>query len=540
MTRTRGAWAAFAALSGFFWLATRYLSEVTDDAFISFRYARHLVEGSGLVFNGGERVEGYTNFLWTLLMAGGYALGAELPWLSQVLGCLAAAGLVVAVALFSQRHFAGAPFPALSYLAAALLATSPLFIHHTGNGLETVLFALLTFASVASYAERGTRFGHPAVTGALVGLAWLVRPDAMLWLAVFVAVDAAGFLRSGRIRAADVRRVALYAGIPAAVVAVHVLWRLHYYGDWLPNTFYVKVGSNWQWGAVNLMLFGPAMGVLTLVSVVAGPLLLRARWATCAALIVAADLLFLLRNGGAGGRYAVALLPLVYLLLQETVRFALAQVSLRRPARVAPAAATIGAAVLALALSAGVHEWQRARSSVAFSRITTVQNRRLARCLVPRTRPDDAIAVISAGVFPYYAERPIIDMLGLNDRHIARHGHTDRTSGTGHQRHDSDYVLERSPRVVLISDRWTGSVAAVRELLESPEFRRRFEPVELACKGSRHRVFVDRDRPLPDTSSAQPPAPAAPAGGHRDEDGPALEPAPAQPSTSRDRGPSRR
>src|SRR5688572_25266220 len=44
---------------------------LTDDAFISFRYARNLARGAGLVFNPGEApVEGYTNFLWVLLLAG--------------------------------------------------------------------------------------------------------------------------------------------------------------------------------------------------------------------------------------------------------------------------------------------------------------------------------------------------------------------------------------------------------------------------------------------------------------------------------------
>ncbi len=48
---------------------------LTDDAFISFRYVRNLIEGHGLVFNPGERVEGYTNFLWVLELA---ALGRRL------------------------------------------------------------------------------------------------------------------------------------------------------------------------------------------------------------------------------------------------------------------------------------------------------------------------------------------------------------------------------------------------------------------------------------------------------------------------------
>ena len=54
-----------------------YQGNVVDDALISFRYAVNLVEGRGLVFNPGERVEGYTNFLWTIVLAGVYAVAGS-------------------------------------------------------------------------------------------------------------------------------------------------------------------------------------------------------------------------------------------------------------------------------------------------------------------------------------------------------------------------------------------------------------------------------------------------------------------------------
>ena len=58
-----------------FWHARVY-QFLTDDAYISFRYADNFARGDGLVFNpGGERVEGYTNFLWVLLLAGGRLAG---------------------------------------------------------------------------------------------------------------------------------------------------------------------------------------------------------------------------------------------------------------------------------------------------------------------------------------------------------------------------------------------------------------------------------------------------------------------------------
>src|SRR5262245_49795700 len=57
-----------------------------DDAFISFRYARNLSDGSGLVWNPDERVEGYTNFSWVLLLAAGMRIGLEPEVLANVLG----------------------------------------------------------------------------------------------------------------------------------------------------------------------------------------------------------------------------------------------------------------------------------------------------------------------------------------------------------------------------------------------------------------------------------------------------------------------
>ena len=76
---------------------------VCDDAFISFRYAANLVEHGGLVFNVGERVEGYSNFLWTVAMA-------LLLWLdldpvpgSQVAGLAASLGTLAVTAAFHRR-----------------------------------------------------------------------------------------------------------------------------------------------------------------------------------------------------------------------------------------------------------------------------------------------------------------------------------------------------------------------------------------------------------------------------------------------------
>ena len=490
-----GVWAwrglGFALVYGLLTVGIGRLSDVNDDAFISFRYARHLVEGVGLVFNQGERVEGYTNFLWTLLMAAGYALGFDLPRLSQVLGALAAAGTACLLVAFSRRRFADHPF-ALHYLAAGLLVTEPLFVHNAGNGLETTLFTLLVTASVLSWAGHDEPDGRPWRTGVLLGLSYLARPDAVLWLAVVGALDLVDMARAPARRAARLRCVVAYTAAFALLAVPHVAWRIWYYGDWVPNTYWVKGFSNWTWGARSLLEFGPAMGLMTAVALVVGPFVLRARWATCAALIVAIDLIFILRNGGGGGRYEVPLLPLVYLLLQETVGWVLAHARGRRPVWAGAAAAV----VLALALVNVAHEWNGMVASAGFSRVSTRANVQLAHCLARATEPGDTVAVIAAGVLPYYLERPVVDMLGLNDRHIAKLGHVSYASPAGHQRFDAEYVIERRPRVVRISEASPRLIGAVASLLDSAEFRRRYVEVPFRCEGVTVPLFVDRERPL--------------------------------------------
>src|SRR5438094_320890 len=68
-TRSRGMLALGAiAIIGLYMTHALKLGYVVDDAYISFQYARHFAHGEGLVYNVGERVEGYTNFLWVIML----------------------------------------------------------------------------------------------------------------------------------------------------------------------------------------------------------------------------------------------------------------------------------------------------------------------------------------------------------------------------------------------------------------------------------------------------------------------------------------
>jgi hypothetical protein len=148
--------ATLAALAFATWRAVA-VRWTTDDAFISFRYAQNLLDGLGLVFNAGERVEGYSNFLWTVWSAVGLALGFDAAaWAAGWgIACyLASVALLAAVGLAIARRRDGAP-PWLP-LAAIGAALNPEWSIFATGGLETSAFTALLLAGYA-LALRGIR-----------------------------------------------------------------------------------------------------------------------------------------------------------------------------------------------------------------------------------------------------------------------------------------------------------------------------------------------------------------------------------------------
>ncbi|MDB4285448.1 hypothetical protein N9903_00905 [bacterium] len=118
-------------------LAVRFYQHIVDDAYISFRYAQNFADGHGFVFNPGETVEGYTNFLWVLLLGLGLKLNLDPELASRLLGFAAGAGVLVASNLFGRRFGLS---PATQWIAPLLLAVHPaLTVWATGGARDSPL-----------------------------------------------------------------------------------------------------------------------------------------------------------------------------------------------------------------------------------------------------------------------------------------------------------------------------------------------------------------------------------------------------------------
>lgn len=393
---------------------------VCDDAFISFRYAKNLVEGNGLVFNAGERVEGYTNFLWTMACALGMALGVEPVRFSLALG-LACFAATLALLLRVGRQLDGALGPGLPVAALGFAACLHARLFAT-SGLETCLFTLLSTAALCAAADgRGRWVG----VGALATLAALTRPEGLLVVGLCGLAGLAA------------RRPGVLL-VPAAVIPAYLAWKFWYFGDLLPNTWYAKAGAGSRWGQggryLDLVLGAyPAL----LVALPASAALWHHRapgegWrsiraAGLFAAFAAAWMVYTVRVGGdfMFARFLLPIFPALLLLVDMALR--------RLPARAGRLAAV--AVVLAMALgqspaavrSTAAHpegaggvveesdwypaDWHRAAL-------------RKGRILRPFFVGTDAKVVYygAQAMLMYYAEIPVAieGHVGLTDREIAR------------------------------------------------------------------------------------------------------------------------
>ena len=223
---------------------------ITDDAWISFRYAERLVHGQGLTFNAGERVEGYSNFLWTLWCAAGIALGVRPDAWSVASGVACHAMTIALLAAFAwqrataaarhaeagDRTAGGQALRAAFPLAAVLVALHRDHAIFATSGLETSLFTLLAVAGFLLVLDAPGRPRRAAAAGFVLGLAALTRPDGVLFAAIALAyliVVSRRRLRDG----------AAYLAPLATLVVPFLAWKAVYYGDVLPNTYYAKSAS---------------------------------------------------------------------------------------------------------------------------------------------------------------------------------------------------------------------------------------------------------------------------------------------------------
>jgi len=205
-------------------------SWTVDDAYISLRYARNLAESGQLTWNIGDNppVEGYTGLLWTLLAAAAFSWHLPALILLKIIGIACTLAMLPLVDLIlielganQQRRM----------VALGLLVVAPWWQVHAASGLETPLFTLLILVCVLLALRRS------ALLPAACLLCALTRPEGA---ALAVALAIASWCRGDR-------RPWPYWLFFGGLGLTYIAWRLNYYGEMLPNTYYAKNSGESSW-----------------------------------------------------------------------------------------------------------------------------------------------------------------------------------------------------------------------------------------------------------------------------------------------------
>jgi hypothetical protein len=501
------------------WLA--YRDFWLDDSFITFRYARNLAEGLGPVFNPGEFVEGYTNFLWMLVTA------LPFVWLDDLHALLVIKYGGLALGLFILWQCWTFPAPSRdgedgpARWLVLLLAVNPVFVASCGDGLETPLFTALLLGCARSFAAPPSARTGARTGAALAGAVW-TRPESLPLLIALPALLAACRHGDGlRTEKRSWHRGFALAAVPP--VLGHLAWRWWYYGALVPNTFYAKATGDLQRriadGLADVASFVtidegvPAFGLWIFLAL-AGTGLASARrrhdvglrvWLAGLWTLVAFRVAFDVWSGSeymGFFRFLAPALPPLVILADDGLR-RLLQPSARRLA-VAACVLAFGVGVAGNAARTGVHAPYQAGLREA--------HMALGAWLAETYPPDTVVAIGDAGAVPFFSRLPIIDLWGLTDPVISRlPGNHRKREGV------ASYALMRRPGVIVLRNRTeilrepgrfrvNGGTPFDAAIFEQPTFRREYHFVrEFTFRkeeehGSGYYLDVFEHRPVLPTS----------------------------------------
>jgi arabinofuranosyltransferase len=459
---------------------------IQDDAYISFRYARNLVDGNGLVFNPGDRVEGYTNYLWTMLSAIPLATGTEdpLPFMHHT-------GRLFWFGTYGLLLVFGFHLLSRGVLTAPLVA-APLVAHWSFNqwflsGMETGMvsfFFLLTLVVFALQDIKRTRLA--AFFGCSCVLLLMSRPDSVFFL-VGLAVAGLACHRSWLVDREFWRRWFPSFLVPVFLIYLpYTAWRLVFYGDLLPNTYYAKAayntayGRGWDYVAMyfEMYSFAPFLLVPVIAALMTRDPVVR-RFLAGSVFGGAAVFFYVIRLGGdfmewrfvdpiTGVLFAGIGVGL-YVVGHESVHWVLSRYERSTgPGKgrvvVSAAAAGIACAVIGLSLLYRVAEAgnrpKRPDVILGQETIASLQKYALAGYAwkdIGRTckltfPADTMIATTAAGMIPFFAELPTLDLHGLADRKIAHEPiapSEPRRMGHEHFLDDRNVMRERGVEVLI-------------------------------------------------------------------------------------------
>ena len=415
---------------------------LNDDAYISFRYALNLAEHGELTYNLGERVEGYTNFLWTVLMSGVLYLGGDVAVWSRLFGVCFGAGTIIAVAHYMHRNGHGMKG---IFISGGLLAAAPAFACWSTGGLETMMFTFfltMGWLTLLSDASPSKAVRSPIY----FALAAMVRPEGILAFGLSMVLTGGRWLGTGR-DWHGLRRILLGGVWFLLIYGPYFGWRVWYYGWLFPNTYYVKTGAVgmwspglnyvWDWVLTHGLFILPLCFMFRLAENRVNDRWLKA----CIAIFVLVFATHVAKVGGdfmALHRFLVPIMPICAVSLTLGFLALLRREFIQRTPTwsgwILAIACVYGSAGYAHSVNqkAMMVGSENGVDSIGWLKMFAGQCRTIGEWMADNMPNDASIATTAAGTIPFNSKLYTVDILGLNDEWIAhkvpptgnRPGHT--------------------------------------------------------------------------------------------------------------------
>lgn len=456
-------------LPAFFFVVFSYYFyyQVGDDSYIYYRYVERALEGNWWAWTDQlEAVEGYSSPLWYFLLIATSSIGYAVDIEAQLLG-LACSLCVFALIIRFARLFGLNSWQAA--FAATILVFNTGFHYWSTAGLETSLYMLVFLWAVIAMVQCKAWVLPLALIGVL-------RPEGpILLLALLVAMK---LTYKDRISFTSL----LLALLPTLL---WLIFRLAYYGQPLPNTFYAKASEGslkqivkgifycvpvllpllwcwWQWQEDKLITHKVALGAATLLMGI------------------------ILLGGGDWMFHFRLLLPLLPIIIVITLVYFF---KASNPQKILALVLLLPLLLLSIEPKhlLPAFSLKQLDQSLYQEGYLTAVSIDLAEDIKAQFPEHSVIAVNHAGALPYaLPDYDFIDMVGLNDKHIAR------AKGDVHAKFDENYVLESKPDLIVLNSRvkpgtdgvyyhkgyWVGEDA----LVDDVRFKENYKPTKLLKK----------------------------------------------------------
>ncbi len=399
-------WGLVASLTVYFIyvIILRFFS--IDDAYISFRFAKHLAEGLGLTWNPGyPPVEGYSNFLWVLYLAGAKALSLPIELTAKVTGAVFGGVTLILLWITAKRLW---PENKFTWVPSLLVAFCPVWTMWAVSGLELAAHAFLLMVLVMSLTFNPPQ--RTMLSSLALSLLIVSRPEGLILAGAFLLT--VFFFASAGPFTARLKQTLIPIAASLMTVAGLMTFRLSYYGYPFANTVYSKFSAelpsvsqvaDWIWFGLPFFIayiiaFRRQMATSVRTILLVGFVLVITQMIIVLPVV---PVMYFLH------RYQIFMLPVLVLAIPPVIA------SLSHKRRWFGAAIIVGLCLWAAQQWPNVTYRYEAESHYRHQHKLVVD-------YLQQLPGKPTIAMLDAGRMPYWSGLPAIDAWGLCDATIAR------------------------------------------------------------------------------------------------------------------------